>query len=301
MHFSRRALLTACAALPATPNTKLVPGSLRFKWNHGSVCAARNRDPRIQVIAYNPSTIVMRENIAIHWEAPFTYLLTGPEKALLIDTGATPEPSYYPLRQTVDALLRARQNPQLTIVHTSKEDIAQNQGHTQFKGRPNTTILDNPEALDLGGRKIITIKTPGTHKDGLSFYDTHTGLLFTGDLLFPGRILIGNDRDFIRSLETLQAFTQANPVKWLLGGHIEMSTTPGIHYSSRTNFKPNEHVLQLEPEIIGEVLQHARRIEGKSEVAIRAEFQLLNRVGPDERGDWPADLPPVPAAPFILR
>jgi hypothetical protein len=69
----------------------------------------------------------------------------------------------------------------------------------------------------------------------------------------------------------------------------------------RTNFKPNERPLQLEPEAIGEALQHTRRIQGKSDVAIRAEFHLLNRVGVDYRGDWPSDLPPVPVAPFNLR
>ncbi len=299
MIITRRALFAA-AALPLKANT-LAPGSLRFRWNYGSICAARNRDPRIQVIAYNPSTIVMRQNVAVHWEAPFTYLLAGTEKALLIDTGATPEPNYYPLRTTIDGLLSNLRNLPLTIVHTSAEDIALNQGVSQFKGRPNTTVLTKPTTFDLGNRVITVIPTPGTHKDGLTFYDRYTGLLFTGDLLFPGRIHISNDADYIRSLETIEAFVKANPVRWLLGAHIEMTAGPGIHYPMRTNFKPNEHALQLEPEAIGEALQHARRLQGKSDVAIRAEFHLLNRVGVDYRGDWPSDLPPVPVAPFNLR
>ena len=299
MQISRRALLVAASA-SLKANT-LVPGSMRFRWNYGSICAARNRDPRIQVVAYNTTTIVMRENLAVHWEAPFTYLLAGTEKALLIDTGATLEPQYYPLRKTVDGLLSNLRNLPLSIAHTSAEDIAQNQGVTQFQGRPNTTILTKPATFDLGNRVITVIPTPGAHKDGLTFYDRQTGLLFTGDLLFPGRIHISNDEDYIRSLETLEAFVKANPVRWLLGAHIEMSAVPGIHYPMRTNFKPNEHVLQLEPEAIGEALQHARRIKGKAEVAIRAEFHLLNRVGVDHRGDWPSDLPPVPTPAFNLR
>lgn len=305
MRISRRALLAA-AALPAPANT-LAPGTLRYKWNHGSICAATNRDPRIQVIAYNTATIVMRENIAIHWEAPFTYLLAGTERALLIDTGATPEPEYYPLRATVEGLLRRlaslRNRPELplAIVHTSAEDIAQNQGAAQFRNRPDTTFLTGSGPIELGGRTITVIPTPGTHRDGLSFYDANTGLLFTGDFLLPGRIVISNDLDYIESLERLEAFVKSHPVKWLLGGHIEMSTNPGVQYSMRTTFKPNEHVLQLEPDVISEALLHARRIRGKAEVATRAEFILLNRVGPDERGEWPSDLPPAPAPPFLLR
>jgi glyoxylase-like metal-dependent hydrolase (beta-lactamase superfamily II) len=305
MHLSRRALLAA-AAVPLKATT-LNPGTLRFKWIHGSVCAARNRDPRIQAIAYNDSTIVMRQNVCVHWEAPFTYLLAGTDRALLIDTGATPEPEYYPLRKTIDGLvrslasLRRKQELPLTIVHTSAEDLAQNQGLAQFKGRPNTTILNDAGTVELGSRKVTILSTPGAHKDGLSLYDHQTGLLFTGDLLFPGRIHIANDRDYVQSLEKVQAFVQTNPVRWLLGGHIEMSTTPGVHYSMRTTFKPNEHVLQLEPKAITEALTHARRIQGKSEIAIRGEFHLLNRVGLDDRGDWPSDLPAPTTAAFNLR
>lgn len=305
MRLSRRSLFAA-AALPLRA-ANLAPGTIRFKWIHGSICAATNRDPRIQTVAYNADTLILRQNIAVHWEAPFTYLLAGNDAALLIDTGATPEPEYYPLRKTVDGLLRRqaslRNKPDLplTIAHTSAEDIAQNQGLAQFRNRPNTRIHTAATPIDLGGRQITVLKTPGTHKDGLSFYDHRTGLLFTGDLLMPGRILIANDADYIASLELLEAFIRQNPVRWLLGGHIEMSTTPGVQYSTRTNFKPNEHVLQLEPEAIGEALLHARRIRGKAEAAIRAEFILLNRVGPDERGDWPSDLPPVPTPAFLLR
>ena len=307
MRLSRRTLLAA-AALPLRA-ANLAPGSLRFKWIHGSICAATNRDPRIQTVSYNADTLILRQNIAVHWEAPFTYLLTGDDSALLIDTGATPEPEYYPLRKTIDGLLRRQASLRkkvelpLSIALTSAEDIAQNQGLAQFRNRPNTRIhtTPTPTPIDLGGRQITVLKTPGTHKDGLSFYDHRTGLLFTGDLLMPGRILIAKDADYIASLERLEAFTRQHPVRWLLGAHIEMSTTPGVQYSTRTTFKPNEHVLQLEPEAIGEALFHARRIEGKAQAAIRAEFILLNRVGPDERGDWPSDLPPVPTPAFLLR
>ena len=82
------------------------PGDIAFRWIHGSISAATNKDPRIQVLQYNEDTYILRENPCIHWEAPFTYLLFGNTGALLIDTGATKEAEWYPLRKTVDAIVR---------------------------------------------------------------------------------------------------------------------------------------------------------------------------------------------------
>src|SRR5216684_989968 len=105
-----------------------------------------NRDPRIQVMQYNEDTYILRENVCVHWEAPFTYLLFGNTGALLIDTGATPEAAWYPLRTTVDAIsrrwcsIRRKKSVPLTVVLTSGEDTAQNQGLQQFSGRQDTTL-----------------------------------------------------------------------------------------------------------------------------------------------------------------
>ena len=81
------------------------PGNIAFRWLYGSNIAALNRDPRIQVVQYNEDTFILRQNVCVHWEAPFTYLLFGNQGALLIDTGATAEANYYPLRSTVDAIV----------------------------------------------------------------------------------------------------------------------------------------------------------------------------------------------------
>ncbi len=105
---------------------------------------------------------------------------------------------------------------------------------TQFRNRPDTTIVpvtldgmkrhlsfsawpQGTAAIDLGGRTVTVLPTPGTHKDGPSFYDSATGHLFTGDLLFPGRILISNDTDYIAGLTRLESFAAAQPIRWLLG------------------------------------------------------------------------------------
>ncbi len=303
------------------------PGNIVFRWIHGSVCAAKNTDPRIQVVAYNEDTYILRENPCVNWEAPFTYLLFGNDGALLIDTGATPEAGYYPLRATVEQIvsrwcgIRRKKNVPLTVVLTSGEDVAQNQGIGQFAGRARTSVtplelgarmefhalgsdwkqgVGRIGRIDLGGRVVEVIPTSGTHKDGLTFYDSYTCLLFTGDLLYAGRVQIANDRDYVASLERLQQWQQIHPVKWVMGGHIEMMFIPGRGYPRFSNNRPFEHVLELEAGAIDEALEHARGVVGKPAVVFRADFILLNRVSPDEQvyQDAP-NLPLVPVPYWV--
>ena len=307
------------------------PGDLAFRWIHGSVCAARNSDPRIQVLAYNEDTYILRENPCIDWQAPFTYLLFGNRGALLIDTGATANAQHYPLRATVDAIIsrwcsiRGRTSHPLTIVLTSAQDTAQNQGLLQFAARAQTTLMPSglpaiknffglsssspgstttwpsgSATLDLGGRIVDVLPTPGTHIDGLSFYDRYNAMLHTGDLLYPGRIQIANDKDYIASLARLQRWSETHPVKWVLGGHVEMMFVPGRAYPRFANYRPFEHVLQLEPALIQDALDHATAVAGKPEVVFRTDYILLNRVGPDEQVYRTSpEMPDIPV-PFWL-
>lgn len=300
------------------------PGNLAFRWIHGSIVAARNRDPRIQVVQYNEDTFVLRQNVCVHWEAPFTYLLFGNKGALLIDTGATADPAHYPLRTTVDAVtarwaqIRGRRRVPLTIALTAPENKSQHQGLGQFAGRPDTVVVPRPITamkgfyglagswpagtgrIDLGDRVVSVLPTPGTHRDGVSFYDPYTRLLFTGDFLFPGRIAIANDQDYLASLERLARWRDAQSVKWMMGGHIDMQFLPGKAYPRFATFKPWERVLQMEPMLIDEAIAGTREIMGKEMMLIRPDFHLLNRVSPDQRTDiWPSGVPNItPPRPF---
>ena len=281
-------------------------GDIAFRWIHGSVVAARNTDPRIQVIAYNEDTYILRQNPCVDWQAPFVYLLFGNEGALLIDTGATANAEHYPLRRTVDAIIarwcavRGRTSIPLRVVLTSGEDVAQNQGMAQFAGRAGTTMAPTeldamkrfyglaeswPEGagtIDLGRRVIDVLATPGTHKDGVTFYDRYNQHLYTGDLLYAGRIEIANDRDYVASLGRLARWKQSHGVKWVMGGHVDMMFVPVRAYPRFRNYRPFEHVLQLEAASVDEALEHATGMAGKPGVAFRSDFILLNRVGPDE-------------------
>jgi glyoxylase-like metal-dependent hydrolase (beta-lactamase superfamily II) len=296
------------------------PGNLPFRWLYGSNVAALNRDPRIQIVQYNEDTYILRENVCVHWEAPFTYLLFGNRGALLIDTGATPEAAYYPLRATVDAIatrwsqMRNKTRVPLTVVLTSGEDVAQNQGLAQFAGRPDTALAPRPLAamkqfyklsdswpsgassIDLGDRTIGVIPTPGAHKDGVTFYDPYNDFLHTGDLLYPGKINISNDTDYAASLQRVKQWKDMHPVKWIMGGHIEMQFVPGKAYARFATYKPYERVLQMEPALIDDALASAKEVVGKEMALVRPDFILLNRVSPDQKTPvFPAGVPDINA------
>ena len=116
-------------------------GDLDVAWIHGSESAKHNTDPDIQVHAYDEHTFILRQNMAVNYEAPFMFLLFGNDRAVLIDTGATASADFFPLRRIVDSLMEAwlaahpRDGYQLLVLHTHPhgDHVA---GDAQFAGRP---------------------------------------------------------------------------------------------------------------------------------------------------------------------
>lgn len=82
-----------------------VPGNLDVRWHAGWPSPKHDPAPEIQVHRYDTDTVILRQNKSVHYEAPFMFLLFGAERALLLDTGATEEERYFPLRSTVDGLV----------------------------------------------------------------------------------------------------------------------------------------------------------------------------------------------------
>jgi hypothetical protein len=88
-------------------------GNLEVSWHAGWPSAKHDPAPEIQVHAYNPHTVILRQNKSVSHEAPFMFLLFGSSQALLLDTGATANPSYFPLRRgrrRADSGLAGRQS-----------------------------------------------------------------------------------------------------------------------------------------------------------------------------------------------
>jgi hydroxyacylglutathione hydrolase len=254
--------------------TGVGPVDLDVTWIHGSPAAKYNTDPDIQVHAAGEHTYILRQNKAVHYEAPFMFLLFGNARAVLLDTGATPEAEYFPLRQTVDAIMAewmaAHPRPagyELLVLHTHShgDHVA---ADPQFDGRPDTVLVgakreqawpwfgftdpagnqvSTQAELDLGGRVLDCLATPGHHPAAVTFYDRHTRVLFTGDTVYPGRLYVFDWPAFVDSIDRMAAWCDTHPVTHLLGCHIEMSTTPGQDYPVGWSYQPDEPPLQLTP------------------------------------------------------
>ncbi|MEU6370095.1 MBL fold metallo-hydrolase [Streptomyces sp. NPDC046931] len=243
------------------------PGALDIRWIHGSPSAKHNTDPDIQIHRYDEHTFILRQNMAINYEAPFLFLLFGNAKAVLIDTGATASAEFFPLRRTVDELVaqwlarHPRDDYGLLVLHTHPhgDHIA---GDAQFTDRPATTVVgadlataweffgfgEDPGAVarvDLGGRVLETLATPGHHEAAVTFYDPWTRFLLTGDTVYPGRLYIQDRAAFVRSIDRLIEFSDSRPVTHVLGCHIEMTRQPGVDYPIRTTYQPDEPPLQM--------------------------------------------------------
>jgi hydroxyacylglutathione hydrolase len=265
--------------------------NLDVAWIHGSEAAKYNADPDIQVHACDEHTHILRQNKAVHYEAPFMFLLFGSSRAVLLDTGATANPEFFPLRGTVDEImdgwLAGHPHPDdygLLILHTHSHS-----DHTaadaQFDGRPDTVVIGakrdsawphfgfdgQPEAVaevDLGGRVLDCLATPGHHEAAVTYYDRYTRILFTGDTIYPGRLYVFNWPDFVRSIGRLADWCAQRPVRYLLGCHIEMTTTPGVDYPVGWSYQPDEpplelttdHLAQLQAELRTHDLQPGRYV-----------------------------------------
>ncbi|GAA2736379.1 hypothetical protein GCM10009867_20940 [Pedococcus aerophilus] len=243
------------------------PQPLQVRWIHGSESARQNTDPDLQVHWHDDATVILRQNKAINYEAPFLFLLFGDERALLLDTGAMADPALLPLRDTVDALVdqwlqrHPRPGYELLVLHThSHGDHVARDG--QFADRPDTTVvdaghksihgflgltsdLDRPARLDLGGRVVDCIASPGHDAAAVTYFDDRTGFLLAGDTVYPGRLYVEDRVAFAQTIDRLVAFADTHPVTHVLGCHIEMSTTPGVDYPIRTTFQPDEPPLEM--------------------------------------------------------
>lgn len=57
-----------------------------------------------------------------------------------------------------------------------------------FQGKPDR-ILKNRDIIEFGGRKLEVLHTPGHSPGHMCFYESTTGYLFTGDLIYLGKMI----------------------------------------------------------------------------------------------------------------
>ena len=228
-----------------------------------------------------------------HWEETHCYLLEGDDRALLIDTGLgicdisaevkklTGKPvtavathihwdhigghKYYPDFYAHEAELCWLSGEFPLSIETIRGMVVDRcdlpEGYDVgtyqfFQGTP-TRVLHDGDTIDLGGREITVLHTPGHSPGHMCFWEAATGYLFTGDLVYKDTLFAyypsTDPRAYLRSLEKIAAL------------------------SAKRVF-PAHHTLDIQPEILIRMRDafHALDVEGK----------LHHGSGTFDYGDW---------------
>lgn len=239
------------------------PGVFPAVWIFGGPgCSV---DPPIQVHWFNSDFCILRQSLCTNFEGPFMYLIFGDNKVLMQDTGAGGIQIKTKAFEVITAWAVAKglgANPPLVVSHSHGhgDHVA---GDSQFNGQPGVTVIGTSQTAvknffgiaqwptqivqyDLGNRIIDVIPIPGHHTSHIALYDRRTGILFTGDTLYPGRLYISDEAAYKLSIQRLVDFAATRPVCHVLGTHIEMTNVPKVDFPIGSTHHPNEHPLRLD-------------------------------------------------------
>lgn len=266
-------------SLSAQPN--LEQGSLPASWMTGGPNCLEI--PDWQVHQYNPAFFILRESGCANYEKPFLFLILGRDRALLVDTGAGPV-------DTAVFVQRLTNKMPLTVVHTHGhgDHVAGDKG---FAGLPNVTLIpaavdaeqkafgianwpEQAGTIDLGDRVIDVIAIPGHHAAHVAYYDRKTGILLTGDHLYPGRLYVSDFAAYVASTRRLVEFTETHPVSHIIGNHIEQTSTPYVDYPTGTKYQPHEHTLELGRAHLLELMASLEALHGKPARVYLRDFTI---------------------------
>ncbi|MCH9680688.1 MAG: MBL fold metallo-hydrolase [Deltaproteobacteria bacterium] len=236
-------------------------GTFPRMWIDGSACGA---EALVQVHYYDEDTVILRQSLCTSFEGPFMYMFFGDDQVLLEDTGDGGVPITDVVYGVIDDWLAARGQASIELVvvnsHAHGDHV---QGNGQFQGQPNTTVVGTsvgavssyfgidqwPTQIvthDLGGRMIDVIPIPGHQTSHIALLDHATGMLLTGDTLYPGRLYISDFPTYVTSIQRLVDHTGGLDVCHVMGTHIEMTNTPGQDYPFGATVHADEHPLELE-------------------------------------------------------
>ncbi len=232
-----------------------------------------------------------------HWEETHCYLLIGSDRALLIDTGlgicniyeqvrkltgkpitavATHVhwdhigghkyfPDFYACKAELDWITGAFPLPVQAVRNMVADRCELPEGfdihsYKIFQGKPSR-LLEDGDTIDLGGRTIQAIHTPGHSPGHLCFWEAERGYLFSGDLVYKGTLFANypstDPQGYLTSLEKIAAL----PVKRVFPGH---------------------HSLEIQPEMVVRVKDAFR--------VLNAEGKLHHGSGTYDYGDWAVEL-----------
>jgi len=228
-----------------------------------------------------------------HWEETHCYLLNGSENSLLIDTGLgicdvhekvvklTDKPitavathihwdhigghkyfpDFYAHEDELNWLsgefpLTMEQIKGMVVDRCDLPEGYDVNEYEFFQGKP-TKVLRGDEVINIGGRFVQIVHTPGHSPGHICFWEKERGYLFTGDLVYKDTLLAyypsTDPEAYLDSLERVSAL----PVKQVFPAH---------------------HTLNIKPEILVRMRDAFRQLQ--------AEGKLHHDSGIFDYGDW---------------
>lgn len=261
----------------------------KSSWIHGAANCDTDQNPAIDVYKHDEQSFIIRQNKCLNFEAPFIYVLVGKLKILVLDTGALGGNATFSLYTELANILGKEQlaSKKVLVVHSHSHGDHY-QGDSHFDGQPNVTLIktsatevkqflgfkqwpQGQKTIELGGRKITIMATPGHQEEAISIYDEQTKWLLTGDTLYPGYIYVKNWQKYRSSIARLTTFAHNNEVIAILGAHIEMKSQPGLYYAIGSTYQPNEAKLDLRVESLQRLNTQLNKTDQPDEI-IFADF-----------------------------
>ena len=208
-----------------------------------------------------------------HWEETHCYMLIGNIRSLLIDTGLGISNIYEEVLKLTDRPITAVAthihwdhigghkyfpdfyahadeikwlNGEFPLsIETIREMVVDRcdlpegfcvNDYELFQGTP-TKVLTDHEIIDIGGREIKVLHTPGHSPGHLCFLEKSSGYLFTGDLVYKDILFAyypsTDPEAYLDSLEKIAAL----PVKKVFPAHHSLDIQPEILIRMREAFK----------------------------------------------------------------
>jgi glyoxylase-like metal-dependent hydrolase (beta-lactamase superfamily II) len=220
--------------------------------------------PEWQVHEYNSDFFILRQSGCTHYEKPFLYLIFGAERALLVDTGAgkadVARAVFGVVGKWAERTKRTTPMP-ITLLHSHGHGD-HTAGDKQFEGKPDVILIPatvgalektfgihpggkSHGTIDLGDRVLDILAIPGHEDASVALYDRQTGILLSGDTLYPGRLYVRDWAAYSDSAQRLVTFAESRVITHVLGAHIEQARTPYTDYVRGTAYQPDEHDLAL--------------------------------------------------------
>lgn len=208
-----------------------------------------------------------------HWEETHCYLLNGMERSLLIDTGLGISNIYEEVARLMDKPVTAAATHihwdhigghkyfQNFYVHAAELDWLNGEfplpleavkamvsdrcslpegfhieDYTIFQGTPAKQLKDH-DNINIGGRRLEVLHTPGHSPGHMCFWEKERGYLFTGDLVYKGTLFANypstDPAAYLDSLEKISAL----PARMVFPAHHSLNIQPEIVVRMRDAFR----------------------------------------------------------------